>query len=205
MDRKEFKELTPIYKERLQQIAAAEEKKAIIDYFDCVRSLDEIFCFMQRFEVNRSYDRSKELDFKDLTQRIGEPVYDAISCCWLIIDEYSKADNELHFSDGTTLCDDPYIIKGRFFDKWQDLTEDQLFTRSILRRTESYESLAQYIRDSDKPVEKKVDLLKGIIRDLLQVKEDLCLRQNDRLIITNSIICIDAICTILQEVEGMIC
>lgn len=202
MDRKEFKELTPVYNERLQQIAGINEKKAINDYFDCVRSLDQLYDFTHDFEVKR-HDSSQELSFTELTQRIGEPVYDAISCCWLIIDDYS--DDEIHFSDGTTLCDDPYIIKGRFFDKWQDLTEEQLFTRSLLRRTESYESLAQYIRDSDKSLETKLELLKGILCSLKLVKEDLCHLPADQQIVENSIVCINAICMILKEMEDPIC
>lgn len=200
MERKEFKELTSTYSARLQQISATEEKKTIIDYFDCVRSLDEIFCFMQRFEVKKSYDRSKELNFKDLTQRIGDPVYDAISCCWLIIEKY--CDGEIHFNDGTVLTDDPYIIKDRFFDKWQDLTEDQLFTKSLLRRTETYESLSLSIWQSDKTILEKNKCLKRILSELALVKEELCQRGSDRLIVENSMICITTIVNLLNEKEG---
>lgn len=202
MEREEFKKMTSVYETRLRQLSDRNAQETLTAYFDRVRSMDEIFCFMQRFEVKKVYDCSRELDFKELTQRIGEPVYDAISCCWLIIEDYRNGD--IHFNDGTSVRDDPNVLKGRFFDKWQDLTEEQIFTRSLLRRTEAYESLSLSIWNSEKTSEEKTTQLERILDELASVKEDLCLRGADRQIVENSMLCITTIVDFLKETEGAI-
>ncbi|MEQ3257466.1 hypothetical protein AAA151_24690, partial [[Clostridium] innocuum] len=183
MEREEFKKMTSVYETRLRQLSDRNAQATLTAYFDRVRSMDEVFGFMQRFEVKKAYDCSGELDFKELTQRLGEPVYDAISCCWLIIEDYR--DGEIHFNDGTSVRDDPNVLKGRFFDKWQDLTEEQLFTKSLLRRTEAYESLSLSIWNSEKMSEEKITQLERILDELASVKEELCLRGAERQIVEN--------------------
>ena len=202
MERREFKKMTSIYEARLRQLSDGKDQAMLTAYFDRVRSMDEIFRFMQRFEVKKTYDRSRELDFKELTQRIGEPIYDAISCCWLIIEDYR--DGEIHFNEGTSVRDDPNVLKGRFFDKWQDLTDEQLFTRSLLRRTEAYESLSLSIWNSEKTSEEKIRQLGRILDELASVKENLCLRGADRQIVDNSMLCITTIVDLMKETEGAI-
>lgn len=203
MKREEFRKLTSVYENCLKQEVPADEQKTITEYFDSVKSLDEVFHFTQRFEIKRSNISTVELTFTDLTHRIGEPVYDSISCNWVIIDAYRN--DEIHFSDGTVLCNDPYILKGRFFDKWQDLTDEQLFTRALLRRTESYESLAEFIYHSEKTFIEKQKILKKIIYELNSVKEDLCQKPSDIQIISNSIVCIETISKVLEEMEDTAC
>ena len=202
MEREEFKKMTSVYEARLRQLSDRNAQAPLTPYFDRVRSMDEIFGFIQRFEVKKAYDCSGELDFKELTQCIGEPVYDAISCCWLIIEDYR--DGEIHFNDGTSVRDDPNVLKGRFFDKWQDLTEEQLFTKSLLRRIEAYESLSMSIWNSEKTSEEKTTQLKRILDELASVKEELCLRGAERQIVENSILCITTIVDLLKETEGTV-
>ena len=66
MERREFKKMTSIYEARLRQLSDGKDQAMLTAYFDRVRSMDEIFRFMQRFEVKKTYDRSRELDFKEL-------------------------------------------------------------------------------------------------------------------------------------------
>lgn len=45
--------MTSIYEARLRQLSDGKDQAMLTAYFDRVRSMDEIFRFMQRFEVKR--------------------------------------------------------------------------------------------------------------------------------------------------------
>lgn len=186
MNRNEFKKLTELYRKKLKDISntTAEEQQKIDEFFDSIRALEQLFHFEKTFEIKKH----TELNFKDLISRVHDPVYDAISCCWLIVEKYE--DDEIFFNDGTSVKNDTSVLKGRFYDCWQDLNEDQLFTRSLLRRTESYEMLAEIICGSSESAKKKTEQLQEIVDELKMVQEYVSTK-NDRNIVDNSIICLE--------------
>ncbi|MCR0532213.1 hypothetical protein MKC55_22980 [[Clostridium] innocuum] len=54
MEREEFKKMTSVYEARLRQLSDRNAQAPLTAYFDRVRSMDEIFGFIQRFEVKKS-------------------------------------------------------------------------------------------------------------------------------------------------------
>lgn len=192
MDRSEFMKLTELYREKLKSAGKTkEDQQQIDDFFDSILTLEQVFHFKKAFDVKKH----TELNFGDLINRVHDPVYDAISCCWLIVEKYDN--DEIFFNDGTSIKNDASVLKGRFYDCWQDLGEDQLFTRSLLRRTESYEMLAEIINGSNETAEKKKEQLYEITDELKKVQEYISTK-HDRDIVDISILCLE---TMMKNIE----
>lgn len=127
------------------------------DFNDFILEVKQLYkskMFLKKqMEILKKYTPSSEpLLYDKMIHMEGEPVYDTSTRCWVIIQ--SCDDAGITFNDGTQITRSN-TINNRYYDKWQDFTEDEKARQKSIKaqelfETESFNILESQIKDDEK-------------------------------------------------------
>lgn len=131
-----------------------------------------------------SIPKQKSLDFITMYQMEGSPIFDKETYSWLIIEECK--DRRIIFHDGDSIEESTYI-KGRYYEKWQDFTNEEIIRLNSMKILNIYEESALNILNIEiSQEEKKMHLIK-LKKILLTLKDIDQQMKNDTLSLIDDI------------------
>ena len=118
--------------------------------------------------LKASIPKQESLDFITIYQMEGSPIFDKETYSWLIIEECKN--RRIIFHDGSSIDESTYR-KGRYYEKWQHFTNEEIIRLKSMRILNIYEESALTIFNIENSQEEKKLHLMKLKKILLTLKD----------------------------------